>query len=187
MALPFLPAAPAWRYGAKKLFRFAPKRKRARRREPSPAGERRLLGGVRLFALFLVLVAAVGQREGRRALVGLLLLRIRLVAALPAVLVRLLLRRLLLLILLLGLRLRRHDAVIVLGVLEIILRHDAVAGRVGVARELQIFLIDVRCRAADFHLRAGRVERAVRIVSAATAAAIVVAAACVLRPAAASA
>jgi hypothetical protein len=36
--------------------------------------------------------------------------------------------------------LRRHDAVIVVGMLEEVLRRDAVTGRAGVARELQIFL-----------------------------------------------
>lgn len=79
-----------------------------------------------------------------------------------------------LLVLRLGLRLGGHDAVIVLGVLQIAFRHDAVAIGVGVARELQIFLVDVRGRAADLHLGAGRVEGAVRIVSAAAAAIVVV-------------
>jgi hypothetical protein len=98
----------------------------------------------------------------------------------------LLLLSLLLLILLLLLCLRSHDAVVVLGMLEIILRHHPIAGGIGVARELEIFLIDVGRRTADFHFWTRRIECPVRIVSATTAAAIIVATAGVLRPAAAS-
>ena len=125
------------------------------------------------------------------ALLLLLLLWVWLVAARPTgtailTLILLLLLRLLLLVLLLRQSLRRHDPVIVFGVLQIVFSHHAVARRVGVTRELEILLIHIRRRTADFYLRSGRVEGAVRIVST-TAAIIVVAAACVLRPAAASA
>ena len=144
---------------------------------------------VRLFAFVFVLAGVFCQGEGRSALAR-LLLRVRLLlgAARAAILVRilLLLVLLLLLILLLGLRLRRHDPVVVLGMLEIILRHHAVAGRIGVARELEIFLIHIRRRATDLYLRPGRIEGTVRIVSAATIV-VVATTACVLRPAAASA
>ena len=119
----------------------------------------------------------------------LLLLIVGLIATLPAgsaILVGiLLLLSLLLLVLLLLLRLRRHDAVVVLGMLEIVFRHHAVAGGVGIARELEIFLIHIRRGAADFHFRSGRIKRAVGVMP--TAAIVVMAAACVLRPAAASA
>ena len=57
--------------------------------------------------------------------------------------------------------LRRHDdAVIVLGVLEIALRADEIARRHRVASERGIFLGDMRCRAADFYVRAVRFEAA---------------------------
>jgi hypothetical protein len=121
-----------------------------------------------------------------------LLLCVRLIArtAVLAVVLLLLLLGLLLLVLLLGLRLCRHDAVVVLRMLEIILRHHAVAGRIGVTRKLQIFLVHIGGRASDFDFGTRRVECAVRIVSAATATTativIVLATACVLRPAAAS-
>jgi len=92
------------------------------------------------------------------ALLLLLLLRVGLVTALPArpavlALILLLLLGLLLLVLLLGQSLRCHDAVIVLGVLEIIFRHDAVAGRIGISRKLKIFLVNIRRRPANFHFR----------------------------------
>jgi len=119
-----------------------------------------------------------------------LLLIVRLFAALPAwsavlVGVLLLLLGLLLLILLLLLRLGRHDAVVMLRMLKIVFRHHAVTRGIGVARELQIFFVDVRRRTADFDLRSGRIECAVGVVP--TAAIVVMATACVLRPAAASA
>ena len=79
------------------------------------------------------------------------------------------------LLLLLGLG-RAHHAVIVLGMLEIVFRHDAVTRGVRVAGELQVLLVHVRCRAANLHLRSVGIERPVGI------AAIVI----VLRPAAAS-
>src|SRR6185312_8227110 len=110
------------------------------------------------------------------------LLRVWLVAALSArgadlALVLLLLLGLLLLVLLLCLSLGGHDPVIVFGVLEIIFRHHAVARRIGITRELEIFLIHIRRRAADFYFRPRRIEGVVWIVSA-TAAIVVVAAAC---------
>ena len=108
-------------------------------------------------------------------------------AVLLARILLLLLGLLLLLVLLLRLRPRGHDAVVMLRMLKIILRHHTVARRVGVTRELKILFVHVRRRAADFYLGARRIERAVRIVSATTTAAAIVATACVLRPAAASA
>ena len=53
--------------------------------------------------------------------------------------------------------LRRGDqAQIVLGVLEVVLGGDRIAGGLGVARKLQILLGDVVSGAADLHLRAVR-------------------------------
>lgn len=87
------------------------------------------------------------------------------VAVRPAVaaIVLALLLHLLLLLLLLELG-SAHDAVIVLGMLEVILRHHPIANRVGVARELKIFLIDMCGRATNFDLRTGRIESPVRVV-----------------------
>lgn len=98
--------------------------------------------------------------------------------------VRILGRLLRLILRLLG-RGRRHDAVIMLRMLKIILGRHPVAGRIGVARQLQVFLIDMRRRATDFDFRSRRVESAIGIVPA--AAAIAAAAIIVLRPTAASA
>ena len=50
----------------------------------------------------------------------------------------------------------RDDAVIVLGVLQVVFRHDAVAGALGVASERRIFLGDMLGRAADLHVGAVR-------------------------------
>ena len=55
------------------------------------------------------------------------------------------------------LRLRRHDdAVVMLGVLEIALRRDHVAGSERVARERHVFLGDMRRGPADLHVGAVR-------------------------------
>ncbi len=142
----------------------------------------------------LALFLAFGQGEGRGAL-GDLRLDIGLVAAIAvavpiAVAGLLLLQGLLLLVLLqLGL-LGGHDAVIMFGMLEIVLRHDAVARRVGVAGKLEVLLVDIAAEPRIFTSGPEEIERPVRIVdiaTSATAAAIVMtAAACVLRPAAAS-
>ena len=87
--------------------------------------------------------------------------------------------------------LRRHDAVIMLRMLKIILGHDAVAAGIGVTGQLQIFLIDVAGGAADFHFGTGGVIGAVGVEAAAViiaaAAATAAAIATMLRPAAASA
>src|SRR5580704_9255121 len=90
-------------------------------------------------------------------------------------------RVLILLLLELG---RTQDAEIVLGMLEIVLRHHPVAGRVRIARHLQVFFVHMRSGAADFDFRPARIEGPVRIVvvTAATTTATIV----VLRPAAAS-
>ena len=86
-------------------------------------------------------------------------------------------------------RRRRHDAVIMLRMLKIILGHDAVAAGIGVAGQLQIFLIDMAGRAADLHFGTGRVIGAVGVEAAAIIAATATTAAAIatmLRPAAAS-
>jgi len=49
---------------------------------------------------------------------------------------------------------RCDQAEIMLGMLEIALGHHRVAGRLGIARELQIFLSDVMGCTANFHVRA---------------------------------
>src|SRR5690606_38442952 len=53
----------------------------------------------------------------------------------------------------LGLR-RRHQAVVVLGMLQVVLAGHAVAGRLGVTGKLDVFLGDMQRRAADLHVRA---------------------------------
>lgn len=192
-------------FARRTVARFAPDCRQERiaiTRERSPSSEappqRFLFGGAGLFAFFVVLGhSGFVQREGRTACA---LLRIGRIAPsvaralLPIAATCLLMLVLLLLLLkLLRLRLlRRQDAEIVLGVLQIILCHHPVAGRVRVARELEIFLVHMRSRAANLHLGPVRVERPVRIVAAAattTAATSVTAMAAmtVLRPAAASA
>src|SRR5262249_35532791 len=102
-------------------------------------------GGGGLFGgrfLFLAL-AAVGEREGRsgrlrRALyVGLVAGAVGRTVAVGLLLGLRVLGRVLRL---LGLG-RAQDPEVVLGVLEVVLRHDAVALRVGVARQLQVLLV----------------------------------------------
>src|SRR6185437_15542836 len=110
------------------------------------------------------------------------------VAVAVAVRIGLVLGIALLLVLLLLLQLGGQDAVIVFGVLEIILRHHAVARCVGVPRKLQVLLIHMRGGPANLHFGPGRIECAVRVVTAtttaATATALIVVA--VLRSAAAT-
>ena len=141
----------------------------------------------RVFAFFLVR-AAFRQGKGRAAaLLQLGLLTRRLIAGLA---VRVLRRLLCLILGLLGL-LRRHDAEVMLRMLKIILGHHPVAARIGVAGELEIFLINMAGRTADLDFRTRGIERPVGVetTTAAMAAAIVMAATAiaVLRPAAASA
>ncbi|ODN68749.1 hypothetical protein A6302_03943 [Methylobrevis pamukkalensis] len=50
------------------------------------------------------------------------------------------------------------DAVIVLGVLEIVLRHHAVAGRRGITRKLGILFRDMQGRSANLHVRTVGIE-----------------------------
>src|SRR4051812_23265822 len=103
-------------------------------------------------------------------------LALRILGSLLGLILRLLSRR------------RRHDAVIMLRMLKIILGHDAVAAGIGVAGQLQILLVNMAGRAADLHLGSGRIKGAIGIEAA--AAAIVAAAtaataiATMLRPAA---
>ncbi len=87
---------------------------------------------------------------------------------------------------------RRHDAVIVLGMLEIILGHHAVARGVGVTGELQVLFIDVRSRATNLNFGAARIIRAIGVEPtaaspAAATTATVVTVMTVLRPTTASA
>src|SRR5208283_5234607 len=56
--------------------------------------------------------------------------------------------------------LRGDQPEIMFGVLQQILRHNNVAGRLGVTRELEIFLGDMLRRAADFHIGSVRLEGA---------------------------
>src|ERR1051326_2611284 len=114
----------------------------------------------------------LGQREGRSAAglrqAGCALIRAPPIAAIvlrigPAVLTLIGLLGLLLLLLILDL-VGVHDAVVVLGVLEIILGLNAVAGRIGVARQLQVLLIDMRGGAANLDFRTAGIEGPVGIV-----------------------
>ena len=81
-----------------------------------------------------------------------------------------------------------HDAEIMLRMLKIILGHHPVAARIGVAGQLQIFLVHMAGGAANLDLRSRGIEGAVGVEAAAMAAAatIMAAAIAVLRPAAAS-
>ena len=142
--------------------------------------------GLGLAALLSTLMPALGL-----ALMSLVIaLRVTLEIALRVALLRALriLGRLLGLVLGLLSRRRRHDAVIMLRMLKVILGHHPVAGGIGVAGELKIFLIDMRRRAADFDLRSRGIESAVGVVSPTAIAAAITAAAAiaVLRPATAS-
>jgi len=65
-----------------------------------------------------------------------------------------------------------HQPVIVLGVLQVVFGHDAIAGRIRISRKLQIFLVNMGRGTANLDLRTARIECAVGVV--------------VLRPAAAS-
>ena len=58
----------------------------------------------------------------------------------------------------LGLLRGGDDAEIVLGVLQVAFRPDRIAGRVRIARQLQVFLADVVGRAPDLHVRPVRLE-----------------------------
>ena len=83
-----------------------------------------------------------------------------------------------------------HDTVIMFRMLKVILGHDAVAAGIGVTGQLQIFLVDMAGRAADFDFGPGGIVGAIGVET--TAAAIAAAAAAttiatMLRPAAASA
>jgi len=143
--------------------------------------------GLGLAALLSTLMPALGL-----ALMSLVIaLRVTLEIALRVALLRALriLGRLLGLVLGLLSRRRRHDAVIMLRMLKIILGHDAVAAGIGVTGQLQILLIDMTGRAANLHLGSGRIKGAIGIEAAAAivaAAAAATAIATMLRPAAAS-
>src|SRR5262249_29697950 len=65
---------------------------------------------------------------------------------------------------------RRDQPVVMLGVLEIIFSPDRIARRLRVARKLDIFVGDVRGRAADLHVRAvGLVDPCERVLTLAVA------------------
>lgn len=66
-----------------------------------------------------------------------------------------------------SLRLRtlgHQDSIVVLCMLEIVLRHHAVALRAGISGKLQVLLVDMRSGAADLHVGSGRIEGPVVIV-----------------------
>jgi len=83
----------------------------------------------------------------------------------------------------------RHDAIVVFRVLEIIFGHDAIAAGIGIAGKLEILLVNMAGRAADFDFRAGGIVGAVGIEPAAaiTTTTTTAAVTTMLRPAAASA
>ena len=156
---------------------------------------RRKLGSFRLFALFLG--RTVGQGKGGAAAAilrlglgcGLRLAALALWLWLAAMLLGIERCLLGLILGLLGCR-RRHDTVVMLRMLKIVLGHHPVAAGIGVAGQLQILLVNVRGRAANLHFRTGRIVRAVGIEAAAVvtaAAAATTTTAAMLRPAAASA
>ncbi len=80
-----------------------------------------------------------------------------------AAIVLLVLATILALVRLLGLG-RGHNAVVMLRVLQIILCGYPVARGIGIARQLKIFLVDMRRRAANLHLGAVRIEGSIRVV-----------------------
>src|SRR4051812_7680928 len=86
-------------------------------------------------------------------------LALRILGSLLGLILRLLSRR------------RRHDAVIMLRMLKIILGHDAVAAGIGVAGQLQLLLVNMAGRAADLHFGTGRVIGAIGVEAAAIVAA----------------
>jgi hypothetical protein len=163
------------------------------RRTPDYATQHSVCAG---FLAFLGFAGHTGLVQRKGWCTGTLLWRVTVRLLSTAVSDALLLRpvavRLLLLLLLILLHLGLlggQDAEVMLGVLQIVLCHHAIAGRVRVARKLKILLVDMCRRAANLYLRPVRVERAVRIVTAAstTAAAMADMAAVIsLRPAAAS-
>jgi len=55
-------------------------------------------------------------------------------------------------------RIRRHDAVVVFGVLQKIFRCDAVTGGIGIAGKLAIAVEDMSRRATDFYIRSAAVK-----------------------------
>jgi hypothetical protein len=81
---------------------------------------------------------------------------------------------------LLLLRRGRHDAVVVLRMLEVVFRCDAVARGVGVTGKLEILVVNVRGRTPDLHFRSAGIERPIGVVVVVLAAAMRI-----LRPAAA--
>lgn len=97
----------------------------------------------RFVAFLVTLIAALGQRKGWAAsavvVIGFAVWR---TSAVSAIAVRGMLR-LLTLILLLRLG-RAHDPIVMLGVLQVILGHYAVACRIRITRQLQIFFVDMR-------------------------------------------
>jgi len=157
------------------------------------------LFAVVLVAFFLIFGQREGGAAGRRTRLldeGLLARAVRL-TVLAAIVLRILrilrvlwgLRILLLVLLLLRLG-HRHDAEIVLGMLQVIFGHDPVAGGIGVTCQLQVLLVHMRGRTADFDLGTAGIEGPIGVVATATASSAVPAAhvsvMTVLRPAAAS-
>lgn len=66
---------------------------------------------------------------------------------------------------------RAHHAIIMLGVLQVVFGLDPVPGRTRIARQLHILFVDMRRWPANLHVRSVALERAVRLIPAATAAA----------------
>ena len=124
------------------------------------------------FFAFVRIVAVVGEAEGGGWSIAWVLreglITVRALLAAIAILLAVLELRL---AGLMGLR-GHQDPIIMFGVLQIIFCLNAIARRIRVPRELQIFLVNMRGRTANLHVRTGAVERPVVII---------------LRPAAASA
>src|SRR5215471_6595130 len=121
---------------------------------------------VALFHFFLI-----GKAEGRgaarhwRRRLEILVAHRASITVTIAVWLRLLLLLLTELPLLLKLAALRHqDPIIVLGMLEIVLLHDPIAGRSRVARKLQVFLIHMGRRAANLDVRSRRIESPIVIM-----------------------
>jgi hypothetical protein len=98
---------------------------------------------LRLFALARSGLLCVRRAFGLRLVVAVLAVHVRLA-----------------LLVLRQLRLRSHDqAVIMLRMLKVVFRLNAVAAGMRVARQLQVFFVDMRGGAADFHVRPVRIHR----------------------------
>src|SRR5690606_15494437 len=110
------------------------------------------LPGIALVGIALVGIILVGI-----ALVGIALIGVVRVAELVAVLVHVVVGAVALILRVLDRHLRLRggdDAIVMLGMLQIVLGHDPVARTVCVAGELRVFFRDLLCRTANLHVRA---------------------------------